>query len=100
MSMRPCVFSARISRLNELDAAEKTNPPMLVFDETRPTPRLLSPWKPTTPGSKAWLLPTPAPRLLAPVALPVAPMPLGGTEGLLKLKPVWLIHVVGWIGPD
>ena len=70
MSMRPCVFKARISRLKVSLWAEKTKPPMPLVGDTRPTPRLVRPWQPTMLGDTTGLLPR-------------------ARLGLLKLKPGW-----------
>ena len=50
MSMRPCVFKARTSRLKVSLWAEKTKPPMPLVGDTRPTPRLVRPCVPTIAG--------------------------------------------------
>src|SRR5262245_65797837 len=55
--MRPCAFSARTRTLNELLAAENTNPPNPRLLD-RPTPRLPSPWNPTRPGLASAVLPS------------------------------------------
>src|SRR2546423_1252994 len=76
ISNRPCVFSARISRLKLSLEAENTKPPTLAVGDTRPTPRLLIPWKPTRPGPTTGLLPS------AAVLLKAKP---GCADGLIEL---------------
>src|SRR5882672_4475264 len=82
MSTRPCVAKARIKRLNVSLAAEKTRPPTLPDGETRPTPRLPSPWKPTMPGPWIGLLPR------GEVVLKLNPGLAAGLRVLLTITPL------------
>src|SRR4051794_12552364 len=57
-STRCWVRRARISRLKASLDAVNTKPPTPEVGDTRPTPRLPRPWKPTTPGDARLELPS------------------------------------------
>ena len=91
ISIRPCVFRARIRRLKASLAAEKTNPPTLLLGEILAVPKLPSPWKPTIPGPTTGLVGR------GPVLLKLNP---GKADGLMLFVTVTppgtrLVPVVG-----